>query len=99
MIKQVKRFWDAFGDKDFFGKFVLPSLAIFFTLGTFAQYYCSNLDKEDLIKTTGTIEGIDEIVEYGVRLNKYRPLMIFVTGKETPFRVKDNFKYRFGSFK
>ena len=99
MIRLLKRFWDSFGDKDFGLKIIAPTAGLFFTLGTVAQYYSSTLDKDELVKTSGTVEWIGEAMEHGTNLNKYYPLMISLTGQQEQFRVKDNFKYRFKELK
>lgn len=99
MIKLLKRIWDSFGDKDFGLKIVAPTAGLFFTLGTIAQYYTVSLDKDELVKTTGTVEWVGESIEHGTNFNKYYPLMISLSGHQEPFRVKDNFKYRFKKLK
>lgn len=91
MIKLLKRFWDSFGDKDFGLKIVAPTLGLFLTLGAFAQYYSFSLDKDELVKTSGTVEWIGETMEHGTNFNKYYPLMISLSGHHKQFRVKDTF--------
>jgi hypothetical protein len=99
MIRFLNRFWDSFGEKDFGLKIVAPTLGLFFTLGSCAQYYSFSLDKDELVKTSGTVEWITETEERGTTLTKYYPLMISLQGHQEQFRVKDNFKYRFKDLK
>lgn len=99
MIELLKKFWDSFGDKDFGLKIIVPTAGLFFTLGTVAQYYSSSLDKEELVKTSGTVEWIGETAEHRMNLNRYYPLVILLSGHQEQFRVKENFKYRFKELK
>ena len=99
MIKILRRIWDTFGDKDFFGKIVIPSGGVFFTLGTLAQFYSLTLSKNDLVKTTGTVEWISGKTEQGVKGNRYYPLVIYLSDQEDYYRIKDTFNRKYKTIK
>jgi hypothetical protein len=93
MIKWFKTFLKDFGNLprfQFFQKYVLPGLAIFFTWGTVGHLYLTTIKKDLLVKNTGQVEIIEEIAEGG-RYN-HQSLIIKLSHSQAEFRVPDEYK-------
>lgn len=99
MKNWLKTFWKDLGDlsnPDFFHKYVLPALALFFTWGFVGHLMLLSLDKNSLVKNTGQVIHIAIKFEQGTKQRyKYYPLKIGLTNHNEEYRLSDVFKNDF----
>lgn len=75
----------------FFQKYVLPGLALFFTWGIVGHLMLIRLDTNSLIKNTGQVIGIGVKLDQGPKY-KYYPLKIALADYADEFRLSDTYK-------
>lgn len=99
MIKWVKTLWKDLGDlsrPQFFQKYVLPGLALFFTWGVVGHLMLISLDTNALVKNTGKVTNIAIKFEHStMRKYKYRPLIIGLANCSEEFTLSDVYKDNF----
>ena len=99
MINWLKTLWKDLGDlskPQFFQKYVLPGLALFFTWGIVGHLMLIGLDTNSLVKNKGQVSSIAIKFEQGTkRQYKYYPLKIGLTNYNEEFRLSDTYKNDF----
>src|SRR5688572_4707215 len=92
MIKWLKMLWKDLNNSrsQFFQKYILPALAIFFTWGAIGHLYLITITKDLLVKNMGQVATIEEKMEGG-RYN-HHPLIISLTNYHEEFRLPDTYE-------
>ena len=92
-------FWKDLYDQSrwqFYLKYILPGLALFFSWGLIGHVVLINLDQVSLIKNRGQVSNIVVRYEQGLRSSsKYIALKISLKNHETDFRLHDTYKNDF----
>lgn len=93
MIKWLKTILKDLGNLDrgqFFMKYVLPALVIFFTWGLIGHLFLLSLNTSSLLPNKGSVTNIAVVYEQGTRARyKYYPLKIALTNHPKEFRLPD----------
>lgn len=99
MINWLKTLWKDLGDlskPQFFQKYVLPGLALFFTWELIGLIILINLDASSLVKNTGQVTDIAIKAADGIkRKNQYFPLRIGLFGYSEEFSLSDSYRVDF----
>jgi len=82
----------------FFQKYILPVLVIFFSWGAVGHLYILTLNSNKLIANSGVVTGIAVRLEQEIKYKHY-PLKINLTALPGEFQLPDEFKDRFYSLK
>jgi len=93
MIKWFKTIWKDLGNLSkfqFFQKYILPGLAIFFTWGAIGHLYLTTINKNSLVKNRGQVETLEEAMEGG-RYN-HNSLIIELSNYQQEFRLPDAYE-------
>lgn len=94
MINWLKTLWKDLGNlskPQFFQKYILPGLALFFTWGIVGHIMLINLNTNSLIKNTGQVTDIGVKLDQGPKY-KYYPLKIALIDYSNEFRLSDTYK-------
>lgn len=96
MKNWFKTFWKDLGNLPkglFFHKYILPTLAIFFSWGLVGHILLVSLDKNSLVSNKGNVTSIEVRFEQGTRATyKYYPLKIGLTNYSEEYRLPDTYK-------
>jgi len=99
MTNWLKTLWKDLGNLpkgEFFHKYVLPVVAVFFSWGLAGHILLINLDKNSLVANKGQVTDIAVRFEQGTRASyKYYPLKIGLTNCSEDFRLPDTYKRDF----
>ena len=77
----------------FYVKYFLPFILIIFSWGLVGNLIESNYKKENLIKITGKIKNIKEVLNLKRKNSEDLELRIYLENYPEYFRILDNFKY------
>ena len=94
-IKMLWKDMSEIGSPIFFQKYVLPSVAIFFTLGVIGHLMLITLDLNSLQRNKGEVSDIAVKIETGK--NTYYPLYIELVENDNAFRLPDTYKDNFSN--